>query len=402
MKKLYQIHLNRHGYRFFQMALFQYEAYELYKWLTDKEDIIVVDVRNNMEFEKFRVEGPYPFTLLNIPYFDFMEFEKESMAKIPPGSRIRIVCAKEASAKYVAEIIHNNGFDDVGYLRGGICTWGNLLVPKSVTTADAYQLYQFIRPGKASCSYGLIAGDEMMLFDPSRNIDFYLDFAKKKNVRITKSFETHLQADYIAGSRMISEQTGAEFLANEKDFAGARITYTKLENNKTYGFTAGGPQVKALFTPGHTPGSMTYLIDDRYLITGDTVFITSIGRPDLGGKAEEWATLLFNTMNTIKKMDRKLIVLPGHFMDWEEAGSSLMFKCTLGEALDRNRSIYEIDTIVEFFEFIKDNMRPQPEEYKKIRLINANLEQVDEEEQNTLDIGKNECAATAYARMRTA
>lgn len=47
-------------------------------------------------------------------------------------------------------------------------------------------------------------------------------------------------------------------------------------------------------------------------------------------------------------------------------------------------------------------MRPQPEEYNKIRLINANLEQVDEEEQNILDIGKNECAATAYAGMRAA
>ncbi|MCL7486598.1 MAG: MBL fold metallo-hydrolase [Desulfobulbaceae bacterium] len=384
------------------MALFQYKAYELYEWLTDKKDMIVVDVRNNTEFEKFRVEGPYPFTLLNIPYFEFMEFEKESMAKIPPNSRIRIVCAKEASAKYVAEIIHNNGFDDVGYLRGGINTWGNLLVPKLVTASGDYQLYQFIRPGKASCSYGLIAGDEIMLFDPSRNVDFYLGFAREKKVRIIKTFETHLQADYIAGSRMISEHTGAEFLANDKDFAGARITYTKLENNRTYGFTADGPQVQALFTPGHTPGSTTCLIDDRYLITGDTVFITSIGRPDLGGKAEEWATLLFNTMNTIKKMDRKLIVLPGHFMDWEEADSSLMFQCTLGEALDRNRSIYEIDTVEGFIEFIKDNMRPQPEEYKKIRLINANLEQVDEEEQNTLDIGKNECAATAYARMRAA
>ncbi|HER63631.1 MAG TPA: MBL fold metallo-hydrolase [Desulfobacteraceae bacterium] len=384
------------------MAPFIYEAPELYKWLTEKEDIVVVDVRNNMEFEKFRVEGPYPFPLLNIPYFEFMEFEKESMAKISSGSRVRIVCAKEASAQYVAEIVHNNGFADVGYLRGGINTWGNLLVPKLVTASGGYQLYQFIRPGKASCSYGLIAGDEIMLFDPSRNVDFYLDFAREKKVRIIKTFETHLQADYIAGSRMIAERTGAGFLANEEDFAGARIAYTRLENNETYSFTAGGPEVRALFTPGHTPGSTTYLIDDRYLVTGDTVFITSIGRPDLGGKAEEWAALLFNTMNKIKKMDRKLIVLPGHFMDWEEADSRLMFECTLGEALDRNRSIYEIDTVEGFIEFIKDNMRPQPEEYNKIRLINANLEQVDEEEQNILDIGKNECAATAYAGMRAA
>ena len=384
------------------MSLFIYTADELYKWLTDRDDIIVVDVRNNKEFAKFKVEGPYPFNLLNIPYFEFMEFEEECISKLPPGSKIRIVCAKEASAKYVAEIIHKNGFDDVGYLRGGINTWGNLLVPKLVTTADRYQLYQFIRPGKASCSYGLIAGNEIMFFDPSRNIDFYLNFAKEKNVRITRTFETHLQADYIAGSRMIAEQTGAEFLANAIDFAGSKIQYTTLENNKAYGFTSGGQEVRVLFTPGHTPGSTTYVIDDKYLITGDTVFIKSIGRPDLGGKAEEWAALLFATMNEIKKMNRELIVLPGHYMDWDETDGELIFECSLGKAIDRNKSIYDLETVEEFITFIKTNMRKQPEEYKKIRLINANLEQVDEDEQNTLDIGKNECAASTYAQMQAA
>ena len=384
------------------MSLFIYKADELYKWLTNKEGIFVIDVRNKKDFAKFKVEGPYPFHLLNIPYFEFMEFEEECIAQLPPGSKIRIVCAKEASAKYVAEIIHKNGFDDVGYLRGGINTWGNLLVPKLVTTTDGYQLYQFIRPGKASCSYGLIAKNEIMFFDPSRNVDFYIDFAKEKNVRINKTFETHLQADYIAGSRMIAEQTGAEFLANANDFTGSKIEYTKLENNKTYCFTSDGPEVRVLFTPGHTPGSTTYLIDDKYLISGDTVFIKSIGRPDLGGKAEEWAALLFATMNKIKEMDRELIVLPGHYMDWSETNSQLIFECSLGEAIDRNKSIYDLETVEEFINFIKTNMRPQPEEYKKIRLINANLDQVDEDEQNILDIGKNECAASTYAQMQAA
>jgi glyoxylase-like metal-dependent hydrolase (beta-lactamase superfamily II)/rhodanese-related sulfurtransferase len=382
------------------MSLFTYKADKLFKWLTEKEDIFVVDVRNKKDFAKFKVEGPYPFKLLNIPYFEFMEFEKECIAQLPPNSKIRIVCAKEASAKYVAEIIHKNGFDDVGYLLGGINTWGNLLVPKLITTTDRYQLYQFIRPGKASCSYGLIAENEVMFFDPSRNIDFYIDFAKEQNVQITKTFETHLQADYIAGSRIIAEQTGAEFLANATDFAGSKIVYTELENNKTYGFASNGPEVRVIFTPGHTPGSTTYVIDNKYLVTGDTVFIKSIGRPDLGGKAEEWATLLFSTMNKIKKMDQELIVLPGHYMDWNETDSQLIFECSLSEAIDRNKSIYNLETVEEFIHFIKINMRPQPEEYKKIRLINANLEHVDEDEQNTLDIGKNECAASTYAKMQ--
>ncbi|MDW7773995.1 MAG: MBL fold metallo-hydrolase [Desulfobulbaceae bacterium] len=381
------------------MAVFDYDASVLYDWLTTGEDIVVVDVRNKKEYAKFRVEGPFPFKMFNIPYFDFMEFEEESMARLPRGSRIRVVCAKEASAKYVADIIYKNGFDDVGYLRGGINTWGNLLVPRLAEAGNGYEIYQFIRPGKASCSYGLLAGGEIMLFDPSRNIDFYLDFAARKNCTIIKSFETHLQADYIAGSRVLSEKTGARFLANEADFSGARINYTKLENGGTYSFSKSGPQVRAMFTPGHTPGSTSFFIDDKYMVSGDTVFIQSVGRPDLGGKAVEWAKMLYATMNRIKKLDKGLIVLPGHFIDWDEADSGLVFKCTLGDAIARNRAIYDLQTEADFIAFIESNMRPQPEEYARIRLVNANLEEVNEEEQNILDIGKNECAASTYAKI---
>lgn len=381
------------------MAVFQYNAQDLFDWLTAKEDLVVVDVRNQKEFSKFKVEAPHPFKMFNIPYFDFMEFEKESVAKLPQGARIRIVCAKEASAKYVAEIVHKSGFDDVGYLQGGINTWGNLLVPMLVEVENDYELYQFIRPGKASCSYGLLFEKEMMLFDPSRNFDFYLSFAKQKNCRIIKTFETHLQADYIAGSRVLSEKTGAEFLANEGDFSGSKINYTKLKEGEKYSFSGNGPQVRAVFTPGHTPGSTIFFIDEKYMVTGDTVFIKSVGRPDLGGKAADWAKMLFATMNKIKKLNRNLIVLPAHYIDWDEADSNLVFECTLGEAIGRNQVIYEIETAEDFIEFIKGHMRPQPEEYARIRLINANLEQVDEEEQNILDIGKNECAASAYAKV---
>ncbi len=383
------------------MSVFQYNALDLYNWLTSKEEIVVIDVRNTKEFAKFKVEGPYPFRMMNIPYFDFMEFEEESLAKLPRGSRIRIVCAKEASAKYVADIVHKNGFDDVGYLQGGINTWGNLLVPRQVA-ADGWELYQFIRPGKGSCSYGLLFNGEMMLFDPSRNMDFYLAFAEEKNCRIVRTFETHLQADYIAGSRIIAEKTGALFLANEKDFSGSKITYTPLEDGAVYRFSASGPAVKAMFTPGHTPGSTSFLINDTFLVSGDTVFIKSVGRPDLGGKAEKWAAMLFDTLNKMKKLDSGTVVLPAHFIDWDEADDNLVFACSLSDAIKRNQAIYDIETTEEFTAFIRRHMRPQPEEYTRIRLINANLEQVDEDEQDTLDIGKNECAASAYARTKAA
>jgi glyoxylase-like metal-dependent hydrolase (beta-lactamase superfamily II) len=379
------------------MGIFSYTAEELYSWVTGKEDLVYLDVRNAVDFARFRVESPFPLEMYNISYFDFMEIEEECIARLPKGRRIRIICAKEGSARYVAEILDKHGFADVGYLRDGIKSWGNLLVPVLLNPGGEFSLYQFIRPGKASCSYGLVYRDEMMLFDPSRNIRFYLDFAKSRDCRIIKTFETHLQADYIAGSRLIAAATGAEFLANNLDFAHARINYTPLTDGEIQRFSPSGPGVRVLFTPGHTPGSTSFIIDGQFLISGDTVFIHSIGRPDLGGKVDEWSDSLFDTLEKIRGLDKDLIVLPGHYMSWDEANDQLAFAATLAETMEINRNIHAITDSQSFLLFIKANMRKQPDEYATIRMINANLEEVGDDKAEELDLGKNECAASTYA-----
>ncbi len=109
------------------MAISSYQALDLFRWLTEKEDIIILDVRNPKDFSRFHIESPYPFELHNVSYYDFMEAEKESVALVPAGRRIRIICAKEGSAKYVTEILDKHGFTVVSYLSGGFKNWGNML-----------------------------------------------------------------------------------------------------------------------------------------------------------------------------------------------------------------------------------------------------------------------------------
>ena len=374
-----------------------YRAEDLFEWVTRPgEEFLLLDVRVNEQFDRFKVEGPFLSEMANVPYVEFVEHEEESVARVPAAEKVRIVCAKEGSAKYVAEILVNHGFKDVRYLEGGIKNWGNMLAPELVASDGGYKLYQFIRPGKASCSYGLIYNDEMVLFDPSRNVEFYQHFAENNAARIVKSCETHLQADYISGSQKIAADHGAHILGHENDFKGAAFQYEKIVDEQVYSFSNGGPEIKALHMPGHTPGSTSYLIDNKYLITGDTVFILSIGRPDLGGKAEEWSKLLYNTLKTkIEGLNEDITILPGHYMDWSEANPSRIFSDTLGNIKNKNSDIYGISSETEFTEFIKNNMRPQPEVYAEIRKVNAGLLEVDAEEQEIMDLGKNECAASA-------
>lgn len=378
------------------MDIYAYTADDLFDTIFNpSDDFLLLDVRNKEEFSKFSVEGPYLKNVMNLPYFEFIEFEEESLEKVPKNIRIKIVCAKEGSAKYVAELLHNAGYTDVGYLSGGIGTWADLLKPVLLEKNDSYRLYQFIRPGKASLSYALICGGELFLFDPARTIDFYLEFAKQQSADISTVLETHLQADYISGSQKIALQTDARIMANENDYAIAAFDYVSVKDNEPVAFKNGEALVVPVFTPGHTPGSTSYLIDKKFMISGDAVFIKSIGRPDLGGKVQEWTSLLYETIqNGLKKMDDNITVLPGHYMDWAELSPKGDFTDSLKSIMKTNNHIYGLETEQDLLEFIKANMRKQPDVYAQIRQINAGLLTPSEEEQKIMDIGKNECAAS--------
>ena len=141
--------------------------------------------------------------------------------------------------------------------------------------------------------------------------------------------------------------------------------------------------------------------DDKYFISGDTVFILSVGRPDLGGKAEEWSKMLFDTLtNKVTNLNGELCVLPGHYMDWKEANSNLIFAEKLSDVIQHNSHVYNMDTPEKFTDYIKSNMRKSPEVYDEIRKVNAGWLDVEIDEADTMDLGKNECAAAYESSMK--
>lgn len=378
----------------------EYSATELYHAIETKEDFILLDVRNEEDYNRFAVEGPEEITTLNIPYFDFIEDATASVEKVPTGKKIRVVCAKEGSSEFVYDVLTNLGRDNIGYLTGGIISWGNLLIPKRINAEEeSYEVWQFNRPGKASCSYGLINGDEMFLFDPSRNIEFYQEFASERGATITHTFETHLQADYISGSPGIAENYGATFVANSGDYSGSAYEYHNVSDGEEFTFSSEGPKVLAIHSPGHTPGSTTYVVDEKFMISGDTVFIVSIGRPDLGKQVVEWAKTLYSTLKMkITTLPEELVVLPGHYTSWDdEADSNYKILNSFGAVKNLNEEIYSIDDEDEFVAYIQANMRTQPAIYNQIRKVNFGELSPCPTEQNVMDLGKNECAASSHA-----
>jgi rhodanese-related sulfurtransferase len=96
---------------------------------------LLLDVRNDVAFGRYRVEGPYPIDMVHVPYMESIEMKDESVAKVSKGKKVRIVCAKEGSSKHVGEILVNHNYGNVAYMKVGIKAWGNLLAPIQVSRA---------------------------------------------------------------------------------------------------------------------------------------------------------------------------------------------------------------------------------------------------------------------------
>ncbi len=377
------------------MAPFAYQASELFNWLVNRKDILLIDVRNPQDFNRFHIEGPFPFELSNLSYFDFMESEEESVAQVPPNRAIRIVCTREQGAKFVADILDAHGFRDVGYLKGGIRTWLNLLVPVRIPTGEGYELFQFVRPGKGACSYGLICRDEMMVFDPSMEVNFYADFAQHRGCSITKVVETHLHSDYLSGSRELSAKSRAVLLASDGDFSTSNLNYTPLKDGETIRFDRHDRiEIQVMSMPGHTLGSTAFIVDERFLLSGDAVLLSSLAQPDPTDREQDQIRMLFESIQAIKRLDPSLMVLPGHFSSWQEANEDLSFAIPLGQVIKDNQAVYNIRDVETLEDTVRKLRVSQPERCAKIRQFNTNLAHFDKEQIKELDLCKNECHVT--------
>jgi hydroxyacylglutathione hydrolase len=184
-------------------------------------------------------------------------------------------------------------------------------------------LKQFYLPCLAHASY--LIGDETTgtaaVVDPQRDIGIYLSFATDHKLQIKHVILTHLHADFVAGHLELRDQVGATIYLGAK--AQAEYAFTPLSDGKVVEF--GSVRLKALETPGHTPESISIAVYDlnksetepHAVLTGDTLFVGDVGRPDLraalGWSATDLGALLFDSLQTkILPLPDSSLVYPAH------------------------------------------------------------------------------------------
>ena len=197
------------------------------------------------------------------------------------------------------------------------------------------EFHQFYLNCLAHASYLVGSDGECAIVDPQRDVDQYIDEASRRSLKIKYIIETHLHADFVSGHRELAARTGAEIVFGAT--AHAELPHRAVNDGDT--LRLGSIELRALATPGHAPESISWLIVDAgkpvKVLTGDTLFIGDVGRPDLAGgrgfTSEQMAALLYDSLHT------KLLALPDDVEVWPAHGA--------GSACGKNISKETFSTI---------------------------------------------------------
>ena len=224
---------------------------------------------------------------------------------------------------------------------------------------------------------GCQATGEAIVIDAKRDIDVYLEIAKRNNLRITHITETHIHADFLSGSRELAAVTGAAmYLSDEggKDWQ-YQFSHKGLKDGDV--ISVGNLTLKVMHTPGHTPESISFILTDHpatdkpvMLFTGDFVFVGDIGRPDLlekaagiAGTKEAGAKQMFQSL-------KKFEALPDYIQVWSAHGAGsacgkalgAVHSSTVGYEKIRNWAFQYGDDEQGFMNYLLSD-QPEPPKY---------------------------------------
>ncbi|HEU5401345.1 MAG TPA: MBL fold metallo-hydrolase [Terriglobales bacterium] len=379
--------------------------------LERREKFFVFDVRNRDEFERFRLEGRIPLPALNLPYFELLEsggkddmvesivacVERDLRDKLPAREPILAVCAKGGTSEFVAQALRQVGYPCVN-LEHGMKGWGEYYAVRTVLESGDLSVYQVSRPARGCLSYVIASGEHANVIDPLRHLEPYLSLAKQHGSNIERVIDTHGHADHVSGGPALAAATGATYhlhpydAVHPIDMLPATLNYDAISANDT--FRIGPHELKVMHVPGHTLGLVALLLDGQYLIAGDSIFVNSVSRPDLGGQAESWARLHTKSLRRLLNLPGSTRLLPGHFSSLEEGGDAGIFSATLDELKSSNEGLrtLERDSDDEYVRYLLDSLPKFNPDYVQIKRVNAGLVSPPEEDIETLELGKNVCA----------
>ena len=353
------------------------------------ESLEVVDIREGDEFDAWHIFGSR-----NVPVYNALRAGRtEGLAQqaetLPSDRPIVTVCRAGLVSKRAADLLESMGFEAIS-LAGGIRGWGAVWSVAEIASKSDTVFLQIRRNGKGCLSYLFGTDGQACVVDPCVEVDAYLEIAREKALRITQVLETHVHADHLSRARELARLTGANLLLPRND----RVIYDYEPVTDDADLTLGGLPVEAIATPGHTGESMCYLVDGKVLLTGDTLFASAVGRPDLekGDEgADAGAHALFSSLHE-KLLERfdDVRFYPAHTSD--PIGFD---RQPIGGSIATARRELDLLALAEqpFVDRILNSLRPKPPNHHGIIAVNEGKQDLGPIDPLDIEAGPNRCAA---------
>ncbi|THE64597.1 MBL fold metallo-hydrolase [Salinadaptatus halalkaliphilus] len=376
----------------------------------------LVDTRPEDSYESWHVSGAIHF-----PFGPEEELDgrlEEFHEAVGDAERVITICAKAISSSNLATRLESTTDEyDVQVVDGGMKGWSGVYDHVEVDAGESVTIVQVQRRAKGCLGYvvGCASTGEAIVVDPTADIDEFEVAATERDLTITGVVDTHVHADHVSGGRELADSLAVPYyLGEHATDRGVEIEFTPLERNEV--LAVGDLECKALYTPGHTSEMITVLVDDRALLTADTLHVASTGRTELefggsearsasGGTSGETASddggergarMLYETLHrTILAEPEGVLVLPGHVTvtadgEFEHGAPGDPITTTIRAA---RTGIDLLDLEEDAFVDRMADAGEKPSNYEEIIERNRGALDLPPEERVELELGPNNCSA---------
>lgn len=363
----------------------QVDVETLQEWLAGGRPVTVLDIRAPEDRAQWFIPGS-----IHVNAYEALKSGEPHALQgvyLPNDRPVVTICNAGKVSQIAADRLRERGFEAFS-LAGGMKTW-SLAWNTAEMELERAAVLQVRRTGKGCLSYIVSSASEAMVIDASVEPSVYLRLAAERGWTIRYVLDTHVHADHLSRSRALAKACGAPLLLPAQNRVA--FAFTPLQEGQTIEF--GRSRITVVSSPGHTMESTCYSLDGQALFTGDTLFTSGVGRPDLHATPDETrarARVLYRSLRRLMELPADTLIFPGHASE-----PPAFDRKPIAERLDQvsTRIAGWLRSEEDFLAAVLDRIPPTPPNYVRIVELNE-TGTMPEGDASELEAGANRCAVS--------
>ena len=369
---------------------------ELAERLDRGESLQVLDVRAPDKIARSRVAFGPELEFHALPNSKILALPDARDLQLDAARPVAVICGHGNSSKQTTAFLRERGYEAYS-VTGGMAAWEAVYVARRLSpTPSLSHVIQLDRVGKGALSYVLVSDGDAVVVDPGRHVERYDALLAELRATPAAVVDTHLHADYLSGAREAAARWQVPYFLHPDDAVSpydstaGRLAYQPLHDGDTIAFGRG--TLRVAHVPGHTLGSIALIADEGLVLTGDFLFVQSVGRPDLAGQTESWAKLLWHSLERARQSwPGDLLVLPAHYASESERRADRAIAARF-DVIAATNGAAAIQDERAFLRWITEHTTSFPDAYRTIKETNLGLADLSDSEAEMLESGPNQCA----------